>query len=50
MQTTFAVNAAQPFGELSLELTGQLPQSLQLSKDRTKHFNARKLGGIIEYV
>jgi len=33
MQTAFAENAAaETFGELSLEPTGQLPQSLQLSK------------------
>lgn len=36
VQTAFAENAAKPFGELSLEPTGQLPQSLQLSKYHTK--------------
>lgn len=30
-------NAAEPFGELSIEPTGQLPQSLQLSKHHTKY-------------
>lgn len=34
----FAENAATTFGELSLEPTGQLPQSLQLSKYHTRYF------------